>query len=73
MQIHYNGNTIPDRYWEWITEQDSIQVDNLCPERLGSGKVRVSWKVCIRRTRAGDKATNTYQYTKEMFHLLFKA
>lgn len=60
MQIHYNGNTIPDRYPERITEQDSIQVDNLCTERLGFGKVRVSWKVRIRRTRAGAQAANTY-------------
>ena len=26
MQIHYNGNTISDRYPEWVTEEDSIQL-----------------------------------------------
>ncbi|GGJ96660.1 hypothetical protein GCM10007084_20330 [Parabacteroides faecis] len=60
VQIHYNGNTIPDRYPEWVTEQDSIQVDYLCAECLGFGKVRVSRKVRIRRTRTGTQAANTY-------------
>ncbi len=26
MQIHYNGNTISNRYPKWVTEEDSIQV-----------------------------------------------
>ena len=60
MQIHYNGNTISDRYPEWVTEEDSIQVNYQCTERLGFGKVRVSGEVRIRRTRAGDQAANTY-------------
>ena len=34
MQIHYNGDTIPDRYPEWITEQNSIQIDNLFTKSL---------------------------------------
>ncbi len=39
MQIHYNGNTISNRYPKWVTEEDSIQVNYLCTERLGFGKV----------------------------------
>lgn len=60
MQVHDNSDTVPDRYPEGVAEQDSIQVDYLCTERLGFGKIRVSWKVRIRRTRTGGQITNTY-------------
>ena len=60
MQIHYNGDTIPDRYPEWITEQNSIQIDNLFTKSLTLCKFRVSWKVRILRTRTGCQTANTY-------------
>lgn len=60
MQIHYNSNTTPDRYPEWVAEQDSIQANCLCTERLGFGEMRVPGKVRIRRTQAGAQAANTY-------------
>jgi hypothetical protein len=41
VEVHNYSNTIPDRYPEWVTEQDSIQVCYLGLEHLRFGKVCV--------------------------------
>lgn len=60
MQVHHHGNTIPDRYPEWVTEQDSIQVCDLCLDRLCFRKVSVPGERVLLISGTGGKGTNTY-------------
>lgn len=45
MQIHYHGNTIPNRHPERVTEQNGVEVYDPCTKRLFFGKAGVAGKV----------------------------
>jgi hypothetical protein len=60
MQIHYNSNTVFDRYPEWVAEEGSVQFDHPRTYCLFIGKSRISGVVSTGGIGTGDYRTDTY-------------